>query len=161
MSKFSKRLQTILDHSIHGLPFWDLCCDHGLLGEQALKQNLASVVHFNDQVEHIMNSLIVRMQGVEGKVVFHLKPAEMIDQEITGNLAIAGVGGNTLVKILKTLDVNSFLQADRILLNPATRLDVLEQFLASWQSYKPVQKLDFTENGIERSVYVLEKPVSI
>ena len=161
MSKFSKRLQTILDHSIQGMPFWDLCCDHGLLGEQALKQDIASVVHFNDQVEHIMNSLSQRVQEADGKVVFHLKPAENIDQVITGNLAIAGVGGNTLVKILKTLDVNSFLQAHRILLNPATRLDVLEQFLASWQSYKLQQKLIFTENGLERSVYVLEKPVSV
>lgn len=159
MSKLSQRLQAVLDTAIPGEVFWDFCCDHGQLGEAALASGQFSQIYFVDQVEHIMAALKERISHEpQTQAVFYLCPGEEIAVPVYGTMTIAGVGGNTVVKILRSLADRDHLQAKRIVINPATRRSVVEEFLQDWQqSYTLSETKIFEENKIERFVYILDR----
>ena len=60
----SKRLQTIENMIVPGYydQIWDCCCDHGLLGINLLKKQVAQQIHFIDIVPSIMAKLEQTLQ---------------------------------------------------------------------------------------------------
>lgn len=111
----SLRLQSLLDRCQGGLPLWDLCCDHGLLGLSALKSGRFSQVIFNDIVDHVLEPLRDKV-GEDARVI--CAPAEDIPEPLTGNIVLAGVGGERILKILLAHSDRGTLKAERIVTCP-------------------------------------------
>ena len=98
----SLRLQTILNQALSGGDFWDLCCDHGLLGEHALYSKRFQKIHFVDQVPKIIDSLENRLKfyARNCSIHFHCMDASKI-KKASGAIVIAGVGDKTMVQIIE------------------------------------------------------------
>ena len=110
------RLHCLLDLCLPGLPLWDLCCDHGYLGLFALNNSSYSEVIFNDVVPHVLANLPGKFAGRPARVI--CGPAEDIAEPLTGNVVIAGVGGEKILKILLAHTRRSTLRAKRIAVCP-------------------------------------------
>jgi tRNA A22 N-methylase len=110
------RLHCLLDLCLPGLPLWDLCCDHGHLGLYALNSSSYPEVIFNDIVPHVLADLPAQFAGRPGRVI--CSPAEDIGEPLTGNVVIAGVGGEKIFKILLAHATRSTLRAKRIAVCP-------------------------------------------
>jgi tRNA (adenine22-N1)-methyltransferase len=114
----SPRLQAMADQLIAPYEVWDLCCDHGLLGQVAYSKGCFQKVNFVDRVAHIMNWLEqdflsrFSLQKKPAKVRFFTADATDIKFPTSEfNVLIGGVGAFTINRIL-----------ERILLGPKIRL---------------------------------------
>jgi len=152
--KLSARLELLLKQGLEGQDFWDVCCDHGYLGESALKSGRFRQVHFVDSVPHIIQSLKFRLENNEAR--FLALRAEELAEPLTGTVVLAGVGGFTIIKILQRWEEKNLLRAQRLVLNPLTHVKELEQFLEVWTSYREVERLFVREREKERQVLVLD-----
>lgn len=150
----SPRLNALLERGVDGEDFWDICCDHGYLGEKALRSLRFPQVHFVDRVPHIIEKLKLRLDG-EGLV--QLLPAEDVSTLITGTVAIAGVGGYSLIKILSGWTERGNLRARRLLLNPLTHINELRDYLSVWPLYVEIETVEVDERGRTRQIIVLER----
>jgi tRNA (adenine22-N1)-methyltransferase len=117
MPPLSLRLKTLLDRCEPGLPLWDLCCDHGLLGLAALASGKFSEVIFNDAVPHVLAALAPRLVAFTNSRTV-LGPAEEITEPLTGNLILAGVGGEKIYKILAAHAAGGRLRARHVVVCP-------------------------------------------
>jgi len=154
----SPRLGLLLGQGLPGEDFWDVCCDHGLLGERALFEERFSRVHFVDRVPHIMAKLRDRIGEPAGSR-FILSGAEDLEENISGTVVIAGVGGFNLIKILGSWDSKKILHARRVVLNPLTHIQELRDFLSVWSAYSEKETLIVRESGRDRQILVLEPRV--
>lgn len=120
--------------SIPGMPFWDICCDHGHAGIGAAKTGAFTEIHLVDQLPHVMKNLedFVLRLAPEYRMVpyfFYAVSGQQIDREVRGTCLIAGVGGFTMKNILKALQDENKLKAKRLLLCPHTDEAELVAFL--------------------------------
>jgi tRNA (adenine22-N1)-methyltransferase len=120
----SHRLQSLLDRCQPGLPLWDLCCDHGLLGLEALNSGLFSEIVFNDAVAHVLEPLRAQLGEFENARVVHAF-AEDIVEPLTGNLVLAGIGGEKIFRILSRHLAAGRLHAHNIVACPEKHADWL------------------------------------
>lgn len=132
--KLSNRMECFIEHALKGLPFWDVCCDHGYVGIKALESSAFTKVYFVDQVPHIMQRLEALIKQnfsdiFEDNYFLCTIPAEKIEVEVKGTLLIAGVGGLTIKTIISELLANNKLKARRLLLSPHTDELVLVQLI--------------------------------
>ncbi len=117
MPALSPRLQFLLDRCRPGFTLWDLCCDHGYLGLSALQGRRFSQVVFNDTVPHVLEDLRRRLpMSPDWRIL--LSPAEEIDEPLTGNVVLAGVGGEKIYKILCAHASRGGLVGERLILCP-------------------------------------------
>jgi tRNA (adenine22-N1)-methyltransferase len=124
MIHLSPRLQALFGHLAEGEPLWDLCCDHGLLGQRALETGRFASVHFVDRVPEIVAALEERVRGgaaVPATTTFHALDAQDLPHTLRGSVVIAGVGGTTILEILSGLEARGALQASRLVLSSQTR----------------------------------------
>lgn len=131
--RLSYRLEYIRSQLVPGLHVWDLCCDHGLLGNAALENH--PEVYFVDQVPHVTKALIERLQDRAGAHVI-CADATLLENTVTGNVVIAGVGGNKIIKILSHLISSGRLQARRLILSPHRDEDEVLTFLSELKEWK-------------------------
>ena len=110
------RLHSLYELCLPGLPLWDLCCDHGLLGLWALERGAHTEVIFNDAVAHVLTALPAKIAGRPGRVV--CANAEDISEPLLGNVVLAGIGGEKVVKILQAHARRGGLRAKRIAVCP-------------------------------------------
>ena len=112
----SLRLNTLLELCRPGLPLWDLCCDHGYLGEAAWHSGRFPEVIFNDAVDDLLERLKPRLTDPACRIVGGL--AEEISEPLRGNIVIAGIGGQKTYRILQTHAQAGRLHAERLILCP-------------------------------------------
>src|SRR4051812_49221992 len=112
--RLSPRLEALLTRCVPGFPVWDLCCDHGLVGLAALESGKFTAVIFNDSVEHLLNLLKPKINGRADCRIVHAF-AEEISEPLTGNLVLAGIGGEKIYKILSTHAERQTLKAQKII----------------------------------------------
>ncbi len=115
---------------------WDCCCDHGYLGIKLLHKGLCQHLHFNDQVPHLIDDLINRLEQLPSDYLKASYSAAAMDAgqlrltENHNNLVIlAGIGGEHMVDILTPLLKNHQVSID-FLFCPATTQFDLREFLA-------------------------------
>lgn len=154
MPKLSHRLQLILDQALPHEDLWDLCCDHGQLGAEALNLNRFKKIYLVDQVPSIIENL---------KIVYSSSPmtilcsdASKISQELYGNVVIAGVGGLNMKVIVDELIQRKVLKAKRLILSPH-RDEPLYENRNLFKGYKGVKEFAFFEKNILRFVFVFDK----
>ncbi len=127
----STRLQFIYEQLEPGFDVWDLCCDHGYLGIVAFKSKKFQQVHFVDQAAHLVEALRARW-ATEADTHFYPCTAEAIDVPLTGNVVIAGVGGQKITEILLGLQSKGHLKARRLVLVPHKDEEAFEHWLELW-----------------------------
>ncbi len=146
----------MLEQGIDGEDFWDICCDHGYLGEAALASGRFRTVHFVDRVPHIISNLKERLGENEG-ASFTVSCAEDLPGPLAGVIVIAGVGGHNIVKILERWGSGDDLVAKRIVLNPLTHAETLKGFLLKWPAYVTARTINVQEKARSREILILER----
>jgi tRNA (adenine22-N1)-methyltransferase len=150
----SSRLQFIYENLLSHQVVWDLCCDHGLLGQAAARSGLFGEVNFVDQVPHIITKLETKLQKMPGieKCKFRIADAENLQEPLFGNVVIAGVGAHQIFKILKGLQARNFLQAQRLILAPQREEEKLRHWLLEQDSEFKQKYVMYAEKSLkERS----------
>ncbi len=146
----------MLGQGIPGEDFWDICCDHGLLGEGALASARFPRVHFVDRVPHIIANLKDRLGELpEGSRIL-LSDACDLDEVIRGTVFIAGVGGHNVIKILSSWTTKDVLRARRLVLNPLSHVSELRDFLSRWPLYNECETLLVRDRRKEREILILD-----
>ncbi len=154
----SLRLQQIFDKMLPGFDVWDVCCDHGYLGQNAYFSGSFKEIHFVDQAEHLIESLRHRLQHRPG-FFFHPIGAELLQQPVLGNLVIAGVGAELILKIIRELKASQHLQARRLVLGPHKDEAHLQAWLVDIgldQIYRFTEEVQVTERGRVRRIFVYD-----
>jgi tRNA (adenine22-N1)-methyltransferase len=147
--RLSPRLQALLDRCEPGLPLWDLCCDHGLLGLGALASGTFSEVIFNDAVPHVIEALTPQIKAFENaRAVLAL--AEDIQEPLTGNIILAGVGGEKIFKILSSHALRGGLKARHIIVCPEKHAEWLSE--QALPGYKLVEHISIPHNHGKREI---------
>lgn len=122
MKRLSERLKTIASLLGNASEYWDVCCDHGLLGMTLLRETDARVA-FVDRVPELTNHLIMSAEmnlssDELARASFHACDARDLEGPIRGAVAIAGVGGETIARIVRAWTERGILRADRLVLGP-------------------------------------------
>ncbi len=164
-SQLSQRLSTALENALPGKEFWDICCDHGILGIHALRSQNFLEVNFVDQVPEIMRRLeekirkyIKKSDFPVGKLNFYTCPAEVLQAPLKGNICILGVGAEKINFILQEWARLNLLHADRLILGPHKDTEwFCEKVIPHFQRYHLVKKIDLLEKNRTRTILVLDK----
>ena len=158
-------MKFFVDSAIPEMPFWDFCCDHGYIGIAALKTEKFSAVYFVDQIPHIIQRLKLLFEQSPQKTEnyqfdFFDCGGENINIKVYGNVIIAGVGGRTIVTILKALKNKNNLHANRLILSPHLDINFLKDYISNELhliNYTLVDTAEINENGRVRPVFILDK----
>ena len=168
-SQLSQRLGTALENALPGKEFWDICCDHGILGIHALKSQKFSEVNFVDQVPQIMDQLEEKIRKHVKKSAtndqqqmigfnFYTCPAELLRTSLKGNICILGVGAEKINFILQEWLKLDLLHADRLILGPHKDIEwFCEEVIPRFPGYHLVKKIDILEKNRTRTILVLDK----
>lgn len=129
-------MELFISLALPGMPFWDICCDHGHAGIGAAKSGQFTEIHLVDQLPHVMKALeeSVYKLAPEYRMVpyfFYSTSGQQIERVVEGNCLIAGVGGLTMRIILNGLREGGKLKAKRLILCPHTDEAELVAFLAT------------------------------
>lgn len=122
MRRLSTRLDAIAKLLGESEEYWDVCCDHGLLGAALLARTRARVA-FVDRVPALMDDLILRARAhlssdELARASFHACDARELEGPVRGAIAIAGVGGETIAAIVRAWIDRGIFEADRLVLGP-------------------------------------------
>ncbi|MFV0596715.1 tRNA (adenine(22)-N(1))-methyltransferase [Shewanella sp.] len=135
--KISQRLQQINQMVGPGYDhIWDCCCDHGLLGMLLLQRNAAPKVHFVDCVAPLMQQLSIELarffpqqHEVENTDIPQSEwqvhcldvaalPLEQYGKQAKHLVIIAGVGGELLVELVRSIVVRYYAYTLEFILCP-------------------------------------------
>lgn len=143
---------------IEGAEVWDLCCDHGYLGEAALESGLYPRVHFVDRVPAIIDRLRARLGSPE-RAVFHAVDAGDSPGPVEGTVVLAGVGADRIRQILGDLVRRDVLRARRVLICPQTKEELVgEDFAASMGlTTWAVRRYAVMEGPRRRTIFVWDR----
>ncbi|MGH1371106.1 MAG: tRNA (adenine(22)-N(1))-methyltransferase TrmK [Cellvibrionaceae bacterium] len=133
-------LERIETYQLGNTPYhtlWDCCCDHGYLGIKLLHKGLCQHLHFNDQVPHLIDDLIDRLNHYPSEYFKPSYSAAVMDagqlqlNDAHHNLMIlAGIGGEHMIDILNPLLENHPEMSVDFLFCPATTQFDLREYLA-------------------------------
>lgn len=131
--KLSKRLNTIVGLAdCSGMNFYDICCDHGLIGLSIIKYKKAKKVIFNDQVslicERLERKLVSYIPTIEHSVICVDATLLKLDTNNRKFITIAGIGGDLLIKIVKNM-LDQVDENDIFLLSAHTKIHKVRRFL--------------------------------
>lgn len=160
-------MELFISLALPGLPFWDICCDHGHAGIGAAKTGNFSEIHLVDQLPHVMKNLEEQVYKLspDYRMVpyfFYATSGQAIDREVTGNCLIAGVGGLTMKLILKGLQDEEKLKAKRLILCPHTDEVELVSFLETPrmnQEYELVERRMIAVGKKLKPLFILNSKV--
>jgi len=99
--RFKGRLKEIYEFLDPGnLHYYDLFCDHGGLGIRLL-ESTGSLVTFNDEKSHLIDSLIEKVRDQE-RASFEVCRAQELIFEKQARVVMAGVGGLTMISCFES-----------------------------------------------------------
>lgn len=128
LSKLSFRLEKIKKLiSADSTIVWDLCCDHGLIGKSLMDKK--KKVYFVDIVPHIIENLKNSID--KSNCEFQARDATKIEIENRPDesIVMAGVGGWTCIKILKSLKQTHSEIKSEFILAPQKNLLTVKEYL--------------------------------
>ncbi len=154
----SVRLQYLMELIPKTSELWDIGCDHGLLGLQALAMGRAQRVHFVDPAPAVIEKLKqeLRSPGLSvwwranrDKIFFHQKMGEEVLESINGVAVIAGMGGEKMAKIIE-----KDFDGQKLVLNPFSHIDEVKTRLVgrSWE----VKQSSVRDRDIDYVVYEIK-----
>lgn len=163
--KLSSRLECLHNSLLENQVVWDFCCDHGDLGLKAYLKKTHPEIFFVDKVQRIVDKLQMRFENHfynsknPTRAFFIVGLGQEVDQIVSGNVVIAGVGAATILKILTGLSAKSFLQAQRLILAPqnhvANLVMQMQNLFAS--DFILQQKYIIEEKGRIRTILIFDR----
>ena len=124
--RLDKVHQYALEFSKENTDFYDICCDHGYLG-QSLK-NYYTNIHFVDPVESIIGRLKDRLGEYKG-YHFHSKYGQDINIESPSSVvSICGVGGDLVISLIDSI-MKRNTNIENFILCPQNRCAEVRMFL--------------------------------
>ena len=134
------RLQALFDLVVHAQAdstyerIWDCCCDHGFLGIRIVAEQLCDELIFVDQIDKIMQQLQERLDFLSLRNYCTLT-ADVNQLQFSSKqrhlVILAGVGGENIVTMMRTIARNNPDSQIDYLLCPATTQFNLRHYLAS------------------------------
>jgi tRNA (adenine22-N1)-methyltransferase len=126
----SKRIKSIVGMvPLETEVVWDLCCDHGIIGEQFLKRNK---VIFIDQVSSITEKLSTRLKATDIPIDYEVitSSATQINYENqnSSTFILAGIGGVLGIEILDQIG-KSFKDKDYALISVHKNILKMRKYL--------------------------------
>jgi tRNA (adenine22-N1)-methyltransferase len=159
--KLSPRLQTMVDQLIAPYEIWDLCCDHGLVGQLAYSMGCFHKITFVDQVPHIMNWLEqdflsrFSLKKKPAKVRFLTADATEVTYPTAGaNLVMGGVGAFVINRILERIPLGPRL---RLILAPNKNPQLVKDKALSL-GFVLTKEILVLEEHRERWILVFDSP---
>jgi tRNA (adenine22-N1)-methyltransferase len=143
----SKRIQSIVgmvptDTEV----VWDLCCDHGIIGEQFLK--LKKVI-FIDQVASITEKLSIRLKATDipsqYKIITSSATRVNYENQDSSTFILAGVGGVLGIEILDQIG-ESFKDKDYALISVHKNILKMRKYLIE-RDFKVVSESIVQDNS--------------
>ncbi len=142
----SKRIETITTLvGVRHETVFDLCCDHGLIGLEVLKQTNSKVI-FVDIVHEIMEKLSINLKATDiPSGNYSIITSNAIDLKVPQNACfiIAGIGGELAIKILENI-LNQVDQFE-VIISANNNLIKLRKFLIS-KNLKMVDEILVKDN---------------
>lgn len=153
----SPRMELILASLRGDRPLFDLCCDHGQLGLAALERWHLPHVSFVDQSPSVMQRLAatIEQSGLDlSKVTLVTGAAETLSVPPgASDFILAGVGGQTIVKILDGL-FPSGLGEHRLIISSQQKTQDLRFYLRT-RDFRLIDEQVILEKGRFREVLTL------
>lgn len=99
------RFEALLDLVVPGRPMWDVGCDHGLVGLRALAEGRVPFVTFVDAAPGVIERLEARIPASQrARCRTAAQKGEELDWTgADGSLVLAGLGNNTIARILSAI----------------------------------------------------------
>lgn len=148
------RLNYLLSKADPAQPLWDIGCDHGYLGEQALRLGFPRV-EFVDPAAHLVDKLERRLAFRFGNTGYHRLRAQELSHEVRGTVVMAGFGGDQMREILEAWLRGQRLTDARLILSPHKDENKLRAWLE--ETFRPLEHSVFAERGRERPVFVYDQ----
>lgn len=151
--KLPKRLHLLYELA-EGAFLWDIGCDHSILAQINLKEKKFSTVYCVDKsinsLEKITSSKKAKDSG--SIVLIHSDGCDLNWEKVQGTVVIAGVGGNTVLKILESCPTEKRYQLVWVM-NPFTSIDKFIENSKSLLDGAEFEKTEVSENGRIRTVF--------
>lgn len=152
------RLKLLLAQADPSLPLWDVGCDHGYLGEAALRAGFP-FVHFVDPAEALIERLRRRLSFHFRSAGFHAERAQDLRESMHGNIVMAGFGADQMCEILDRhfggVGARS-LDRSRLILVPHKDIKKIPTWLSAAPQSWTVREFTITERRRTRTVFVAD-----
>ena len=119
--------------------FYDLCCDHGMIGLGVYQRDKTKHLYLNDQVKSICDKLKYKIESIYSYIPSQIslinKPCETIKFVNNSTICIAGVGYDTIIRILENvpkdaqLIISSHTKQQKLRHHLISRFKLLEERL--------------------------------
>lgn len=158
--KRTARLDFLKSLLIKNQPLWDIGCDHGLLGIQALNEESVSEVHFVDPSTHAIEKLKENLEKyLLDKFLTKFTIHNLVAQKLngycfTGNWVMAGFGWREMESILTELFLKEDLIKSNIsqfVISPHSEISVAHEFLKI--NFANIKQYTINEKNRERIVF--------
>ncbi|MBX2994641.1 MAG: tRNA (adenine(22)-N(1))-methyltransferase TrmK [Bdellovibrionaceae bacterium] len=148
------RLKYLLSKADPARPLWDIGCDHGYLGEGALLAGFPRV-EFVDPAAHLVDKLKRRLAFRFGNTGYHALRGQDLAAPVTGNIVMAGFGGDQMREILEAWLERGLLREGRLILSPHKDEDKLRAWIE--ETFTISEQSSFDERGRVRPIFVCEQ----
>ena len=133
MKQLGPRLGKIVSLIEPGFPVWDTCCDHGYIGIEIMARETSPQICFVDSSKTIIDSLKRKIEdsgkATNAKIAFFGIDAEKLDwEQVSGYVVVAGVGVDTIIKILEAIPEHRFTEI-RLIMGPQNHPEKLKAYL--------------------------------
>jgi tRNA (adenine22-N1)-methyltransferase len=157
-TSMSARIEAIVRSVRPGVPLYDLCCDHGLIGQRAYEQRGSTPVHLVDQSATVILRLRERLAPFReqlGKdfLIWQAKAEEVPHPARTSDFVLAGVGIPCAIRILNALFPDG-MGVHRLIIAPQQKTPPLRAYLRD-RGYRLISEEVLLERGRFREILVL------
>jgi tRNA (adenine22-N1)-methyltransferase len=159
LPKLTPRLKAAYEMCIPGHDVWDICCDHGYLGLNALYRIESPNVYLVDKSNHVVERLEMDLNDVEPSLKVVAKSGQELKvEDLSGTAVIMGVGSQTIIDILSAwIEQKSISEwnLQRLVLSSHTKPERLEDFLNK-HDLKVTSKVSIKENRRLREIWRID-----
>lgn len=133
---------------------WDIGCDHSLLARINLRENKFSRVYCVDKSKASLRKIENSIRAIDSNRVVLLQSdgCHLNWGAVSGTVVIAGVGGNTILKVVRSCP-EFYRQKLTWVLNPFTSVDKFSEEIARILFGLP-KKFEVIEKGRTRYIFL-------
>lgn len=151
--KSSNRLIQIYNLA-QGDALWDIGCDHSLLALINLREKKFSKVYCVDKSKSSLEKISQKMRLIDpSRIVLTESDGCLLNwKDVTGSVIIAGVGANTVLKVVESCP-EKYRKRLTWVLNPFTSVDKFLKEIARFLPETPMERHEAIENGRLRLIF--------
>lgn len=151
--KTTKRLIQIYNLA-QGDALWDIGCDHSLLALMNLKEKKFSKVYCVDKSKSSLEKINQKIRVIDpSRIEVIQSDGCLLDwNAVSGTVVIAGVGGNTVLKVVESCP-EEYRRRLTWVLNPFTSVDKFLKEIVQFLPEAAMERYETKENGRIRQIF--------